>query len=70
MGTITGNLTIVGKSKEFMIPGAVTATGEGYTFSTEFDFDRTEFGVDKLTDKVEKMVKLRIVVGEKTEAQE
>jgi polyisoprenoid-binding protein YceI len=66
--TVNGNLTLLATTKEISFPATVNITDEGLTLKAEFTIDRTEFGMDKLTDGVEKPVKLTATIGEKTEA--
>lgn len=66
--TITGNLTMHGETKPITIPAKVTITDAGITLVADFTVDRAEFGMTTATDKVEKTVELKVVVGEKTDA--
>lgn len=66
--TVTGNLTLLAATKEITFPATVNITDQGLTLKAEFTIDRTEFGMDKLTEGVEKPVKLTATIGEKTEA--
>lgn len=61
--TITGNLTLLGVTKPVSFPATVSTDG-GFTVSGELSIDRTEFGMNYSTDKVEKMVTLTFSVGE------
>ncbi len=64
---ITGNLTLLGNTKEITFPATVEIGSDGLKLKGSFTIDRTEFGMDKLTDRVEKPVALNITIGEKTE---
>ncbi len=66
--TITGNLTLMGNSKEISFPANIVVSGEGLTLKAEFKIDRTEFGMDNPKTKgVENPVTLTIAIGEKTQ---
>lgn len=65
--TVTGNLTLMGNTKEISFPAKVSVTDAGVTLKADFKIDRAEFGMDKMTDKVDKNVSLSVVIGEKTE---
>jgi polyisoprenoid-binding protein YceI len=60
---ITGNLTLLGNTKEISFPATVNITDGGLNLKAEFTIDRTEFGMDKLQDGVEKAVNIKITVG-------
>ena len=64
---ITGNLTLLGNTKEISFPATVSISGDGLALKANFTIDRTEFGMDKLQDRVEKIVTLNVVIGEKTQ---
>jgi polyisoprenoid-binding protein YceI len=67
--TITGDLTMHGETKPITIPATVTITDAGITLVADFTIDRSEFGMfSPQTEKVEKKVELKVVVGEKTDA--
>lgn len=42
---VTGVLTIKGTAKEITVPAVISVDGEKVSFATEFNIDRTEFGV-------------------------
>jgi polyisoprenoid-binding protein YceI len=67
--TITGNLTLLAATKEVTVPALVTVDDAGLTLKGDFKIDRTEYGMDRMQDRVEKEVTLSIVIGEKTEPQ-
>jgi polyisoprenoid-binding protein YceI len=60
---ITGNLTLLGNTKEISFPATVSVTDGGLNLKAEFTIDRTEFGMDKLQDGVEKAVNIKVTVG-------
>jgi len=59
--TITGNLTMLGKTQEITFPATVT-TSEGLKLDAEFSIDRTKFGMNFGTDNVGEEVALTIAV--------
>lgn len=63
---ITGNLTLHGVTKEISFPATVQAGAGGLSLTSEFDIDRTQFGMTFGEGKVENKVSLSVVVGEKT----
>lgn len=66
-GTLTGTLTLMKGSKELAIPVTYTVTAAGFTLTGDFQVDRTEFGMDKMTDRVNKEVTFSFSVGEATD---
>jgi polyisoprenoid-binding protein YceI len=64
---ITGNLTLHGTTKSITIPATVTYNDEGVTIDSEFTIDRTDYGMDRLLERVIPKVDLRVMVGKKTE---
>jgi polyisoprenoid-binding protein YceI len=67
--TITGELTLLGKTKDVTFPAKVTISESGLTLSGSLTVDRTEFGMDRVQDKVQKAVTINLAVGKKTEPQ-
>ncbi|MBI1902082.1 MAG: YceI family protein [Planctomycetia bacterium] len=65
--TITGNLTLLKTTKEISFPATVAVGDDGLTLTAEFDIDRMEFGIGKDQAGVENIVKMTVVVGEKTQ---
>jgi polyisoprenoid-binding protein YceI len=65
--TITGELTLLKTTKEISFPATVTIDDEGPKLKAEFTIDRTEFGMDRLQDRVEKGVGMTVIIGQKTE---
>lgn len=64
---ITGNFTLMGETKEIVLPAKLTTTDDGVTLQSEFQIDRTNFGMGKMTEKVSKAVTIRLSVGEKNQ---
>jgi polyisoprenoid-binding protein YceI len=60
--TITGDLTLLGETKEVTFPATVSTEG-GLTLDAEFTIDRTEWGMDFGTDNVLKEVQIQIHTG-------
>jgi polyisoprenoid-binding protein YceI len=67
--TITGDLTLLGTTKEVSFPAKVNIGDSGLTLSGSFTLDRTEFGMDRVQDKVQKGVTITLAIGKKTEPQ-
>ena len=63
---ITGMMKMLGTEKEMVIPAVVKITDEGLVLNSTFMFDRTDHGMSKVTQKVNKKVAVSFVVGEKT----
>jgi polyisoprenoid-binding protein YceI len=66
--TVTGKLTLHGKTQEISFPATVTVTPDGITLKSDFTINRSEFGMSYGAGKVEDKVSLSVVVGEKTVA--
>ena len=64
--TIVGELTLHGTSSAIEFPAKYTVSEKGLVLSADFKIDRTDFGMDKMTDGVEKEVSLNVVVGQAT----
>jgi len=64
-GEVTGNLTLLGNTKEISFPADVKIEGNKLEVRGSFKIDRTEFGMDKLQEGVEKEVTINITVGSK-----
>lgn len=67
--TVTGKLTLHGKTQEISFPATVSVTPEGVTLKSDFTINRGEFGMTYGAGKVDDKVSLSVVVGEKTQAQ-
>jgi polyisoprenoid-binding protein YceI len=66
MHQVTGKLTLHGVTKEISFPAKVEVGGSGLTLRSEFTIDRTDFGINYDSKKVENKVSLTVVVGEKS----
>lgn len=64
---LTGNLTLHGVTKEITFPATVEVSEDDLTLRSAFSVNRSEFGMDLLTDQVVDEVSLNVIVGEKTE---
>ncbi len=64
--TITGQLTLHGQTREIRFPARYEIRDGGLVLHSEFTLDRTEFGMDQMTDGVEAVVSLAVIVGQKT----
>lgn len=64
--TVTGKLTLHGKTQEISFPATVTVGANGVTLKSDFTINRSEFGMTYGAGKVEDKVSLSVVVGEKT----
>lgn len=62
---ITGKLTLHGKTNEISFPATVAVTPSGLTLQSEFNIDRSQFGMNFGPDKVESKVALSVTIGEK-----
>jgi len=62
---VKGDLTLHGSTKPIAIPVTVAVSDSGVSLKAEFTIDRTEYGMDKMTEGVEKTVALKVNVGEK-----
>jgi polyisoprenoid-binding protein YceI len=60
--TITGDLTLLGKTQSISFPATVTSDG-GLKLSAEFSIDRSEFGMNFGLDKIDKSVAMKITIG-------
>lgn len=62
---ITGNLTLHGVTKEITIPAKFEVAEGAPSLHSEFDIDRSEFGMSYGPDRVENKVSLTVTVGAK-----
>ncbi len=62
--TVTGKLTLCGKSKEISFPAEIT-TGDTFTLKSEFKIDRTDYGMTYGAGKVDNEVALKVAVAAK-----
>lgn len=63
---INGEFTLMGKTKEITLPARMKSTDEGVLLQSQFQIDRTDFGMNNMTAKVSKAVSIKLSVGEKT----
>ena len=63
---VTGNFSLLGETKEISFPAKVKIDGSGVLLKSEFEIDRTQFGMSKMVEKVSPAVSLKVSVGEKT----
>lgn len=64
--TVTGKLTLHGKTQEISFPVSTSVTAAGLTLKSDFTILRSAFGMTYGAGKVEDKVSLSVVVGEKT----
>ena len=60
---VTGALTLHSKTNEISFPASIEMTDGSLNFSGKLTLDRTEFGMDQNTEKVNKEVDLTITIG-------
>lgn len=60
--TVTGELTLLGKTKPVSFPASITQTAGGLSVSTSFPIDRTQWGMNygkgKIDDKTDLTIKV------------
>lgn len=64
--TITGLLTMHGKTEEISFPATISVDGENVKLTSEFKVDRTKFGMDfegKADDPINAEVDIKVIVG-------
>ena len=61
--TVTGKLTLLGKTNEVSFPVKVDVGERGLALSGTLTIDRTEFGMDKLQEGVKKEVEINVTIG-------
>ena len=64
---LTGKLTLHGVTREISFPATVNVTDDGLTLSATFTIDRTDYGMNRLAQRVVSDVSLTVVIGEKTQ---
>lgn len=68
--TVTGELTLLGETKEISFPATVTAQDDGWKLESSFSLDRTRFGMTFGEGEINKEVELSVSVdtsgGEKS----
>lgn len=62
--TVTGDLTILGKTKEISFPAEISTDG-GLKLTAEFDIDRTDYGMNYGGGKIDNKVQLKVTVDAK-----
>ncbi len=62
---VTGDLTLLGKTKSVTMPAAVTSTADSFTLKSEFKINRTDWGMTFGKGKVDDEVALKISVTAK-----
>jgi polyisoprenoid-binding protein YceI len=65
--TVSGSLTLHGQTKRISFPATVSIGDDGLTLNCKFSIDRTKFGMDLLSERVESQVSLAVAIGEKTQ---
>ena len=63
--TVTGDLTLHGVTKSIKAPVTVAFSDAGFTLTSNFAIDRSEFGMNYGAEKVENTVAMKVVIGEK-----
>jgi polyisoprenoid-binding protein YceI len=59
---ITGELTMIGKTKAVTFPAQISVGGDGLTLSSTFSIDRTQWGMTYGAGKIDNDVKLKVSV--------
>jgi polyisoprenoid-binding protein YceI len=67
---IVGDLTLHGVTKEVTIPADVAVDGGGHSLKAEFTIDRTEYGMDRMLERVNKEVDITVTIGNTADAAE
>ena len=62
---ITGDLTMLGRTKAVSMPATVTAAGDTLTLTSEFKINRNDWGMTYGKGKVDDIVSLKVVVNAK-----
>lgn len=60
--TVTGDLTMVGKTKSVSFPATVTATADSLRLTSEFKIDKTNWGMTYGKGKIDDAVTLKVNV--------
>ncbi len=63
--TVTGELTLLGKTKTVSFPARITAGADGLSLSSQFEINRQDFGMSYGTGKVNDQVQLKVSVNAK-----
>ena len=62
---VTGELTMLGRTKAVSMPATVTAAGDTLTLTSEFKINRNDWGMTYGKGKVDDIVSLKVVVNAK-----
>jgi polyisoprenoid-binding protein YceI len=63
--TVTGDLTMVGKTKSVSFPATVAATGDSLTLTSEFKINKGDWGMTYGKGKIDDAVTLKVTVAAK-----
>ena len=63
--TITGDLTLLGRTKPVTMPATVSAAGDTLTLTSEFKINRNDWGMSFGKGKVDDLVSLKLTVSAK-----
>jgi polyisoprenoid-binding protein YceI len=63
--TITGDLTLLGKTKPVTLPATVSVTGDTITVNSDFQIDQTDWGMVYGKGKIDDIVKLKLAITAK-----
>ena len=66
--TVTGNLTLLGKTEEITFPAQATVADGKVTLTSEFQIDRSRFGMDYGQGQVDNDVTIQVNVGSEAAA--
>lgn len=59
---VTGELSILGVTKPIRFPAKLETTDQGLTFSTQFEIDRTNYGMNYGQGKINNLVKIKVSI--------
>ena len=62
---ITGDLTLLGKTKSITAPGVMKLDGETLTLNSEFKIDRNDWGMTYGKGKIDDLVEVKIAIAAK-----
>jgi polyisoprenoid-binding protein YceI len=60
--TVTGDLTLLGKTKTITFPATITVSADALTLTSQFAINRQDYGMSYGTGKVNDEVKLKVAV--------
>lgn len=60
--TVTGKLTLAGKTKELSFPATIDAKGDNLTLTSNFSIDRNDWGISYGAGKIDDTIKLSVSV--------